>query len=208
MIKKIFGSLAVTSLCAAPLLIACGSSGVSSGVDRTKQGKDLTNEETVQVCEAIVDYGTANIDACKVAGLTAATFAYIGQKSDADIQAACTAAVSECGEGSEVSSTTVCKQQTTQTSCTATIADVETCATETIDAQAEAFNSLPDCGTYNKAYFQQSAQGGDPGTAPEQSTACKNVTSNCPVVLTLIGATTLPGTGGFPGGAGGAGAGS
>ncbi len=212
MIKKIFGSLAVTALFAAPMMTGCGSSGVSSGVDGTKKGNELSEDETSKVCNAVIDYrtdafaGVTQADSCKFAGyLTAATLAAFPGATDASIQEACQGIVDPClaakptdGSNSGETPADVCKlvTPTTVKTCTATVGDIETCVAEQTDATTDSFKNAPACADITIDSLKEAKPA-------EQSNACNNVSSDCAVLFTLLGGTPAPGGDDGAGGAGG-----
>ncbi len=194
------------------MITGCGSSGVSSGVDGTKKGNELSEDETSKVCNAVIDYrtnataGVSQADSCKFAGyLTAAALAAFPGATDASIQEVCQGVVDPClaakptdGGDSGETPADVCELVTPDTvkTCTATVGDIETCVTEQTDATTDAIKNAPACADITIDSLKESKPA-------ESSDACKNVTSDCPLLLTLFGGTPAPG--GDDDGAGGAG---
>ncbi len=180
-------------LIVAPLSAAC-SSGVSSGVDGSKQGADLSTDETTKVCQAIVNYGSTVFtkdDGCKAAGVLAGGISFALGSSDATIQSACNDGVTNCQNDApaDADPSNSCDAVRADPLCTATVADVEKCATERLDAAAAAIDKIPSCGQLSQAYFKDPPK--DQQSATVASAACKNTDSKCASAAAVIAGSTL-----------------
>lgn len=169
-------------------LAACDPGEVSSGVDGEKKGSELTVEESRMVCEAIVDYQKSAIsdeDACKVYGEAAARTAYGLNAGDESIQKACRDAVESCksDDARTEESRRVCANVSTADDCSATVDDIESCATERIDAAALDYSELPGCASFTRLYFEQDQEPDKDDPKVEPSRACKNVQERCAQVM-------------------------
>jgi hypothetical protein len=191
--KKIIVS-SFLGACALSLgLIGCGSGGVNSGVDKAKAGKDLTSDEAKKVCVAALDYakdsyaGISKSQLCAFAGYTAAQILYATSQDDATIQAACKTTVDTCNssseqpsDGSDDATDAQCTGVQADSTCNSSVGDVETCATDVINAQTNAITSVPACDKLTRDYFA----GLDKAEAPA---SCDTVKADCPDIAAKIG---------------------
>jgi|GEM_PF-2025684 len=180
-------------LVAAPLSAGCGG-GLSSGVDGSKQGDELSNDETAKVCQAIVNYGSTVFtkdDGCKAAGVLAGALSFALSSSDATIQSACNDGLNNCKKNAPADADpgNSCDVAKADPLCTATVADVEKCATERLDAAASTIDKIPSCGQLSQAYFKDPPKEQQPATIV--SAACENTDSKCASAAALIAGSTL-----------------
>lgn len=135
-----------------------GGSGLSSGVNPTKRGNEVTSDEVTQVCEAMVDYAEATlatVDLCRVAGVLRAAFA-TGDDSltEENIQELCAEGVQECQADLEEQSEQEgdCSQVEVPAECSATVGELERCYQDQVDVAADLFKGLPDCGSVTRDF--------------------------------------------------------
>lgn len=115
-----------------------GGGGLSSGVDPTKPGKDVTLSEAARVCDAVRDYNLAKrdgIDLCQVEGLLEAAFQ---GATEAELQEVCHRIAEDCrsGDGPSVAfdpaESIICGDWTPN-DCSATVGEIERCWRDLID---------------------------------------------------------------------------
>ncbi|HSC89697.1 MAG TPA: hypothetical protein VLC09_20585 [Polyangiaceae bacterium] len=161
------------------LAVGCGgSSGVDSGVDGTKKGSEVTEDEAKKVCEATLDYQESQAnkaDACRAAGFAMAAFSVATAADDAAVVKACTDAVDACNSAEPQEPTTdPCAAAGPIAGCDNTVDEVEACLTEKIDAGAAALKDVPDCSELSKTYFETYEP-----SEPAEAEACKTVDPVC-----------------------------
>jgi len=172
-------------------LTNCGggsSSGVNSGVDPAKPADDITDDEAERICEAMADYAASQLNekevTCKSEGLTYAVAAAIGGRNEADMQAACQDAYDGCMEDAPEPDGTDCSDATGDAAMcddSVTVGDVETCATDKVDAYAEVVDQIPSCSEITMDKLEEIGdQLGQGGAGPEQPASCDDVVDACP----------------------------
>lgn len=193
--KRAMGVLFVGFYGAAVVMAACSSSSSSSGsgavssIDPSKQAGSLSDAEKTQYCKDVIAYSkahTSEADSKKLACFSQAQLSlYAGgsvPKSDADLQAKCKSAYTDClakpvatadagaSQGGDCS--TASKDLA---NCTATIGELNTCMQDTLAATNAAYATFDtacdkiqlDGGGLDKSSFQQPA-------------SCKALASKCP----------------------------
>ncbi len=189
-------------LVSAVVATACGSSGVSSGVDPNKSASEVTDDEAKKVCEAAQSYSESKITVdlgCRLAGVTTAAVANAlsgGELSVEDLRAACDEGVELCKDEREDDGDddSTCDSATARpAACDATVGEIETCLTAQVDAFAESLGSIPSCADLTAEDFAELGE----AETPETPSEC----SSLPVACGLGGT----GDGDGMGGAGGAG---
>lgn len=165
-----------------------GGPGLSSGVDPTKSGEDVTTEEVTQICEAIGDYLQAKvdrIDVCRVAGVFGAAFLIEDSSAtDADLQEACNVVVDNCrSEGAppidfDADEELSCEETDPLGECTATVGEVERCSQDLIDQQFGVFD-VPSCSGLTRSYLESFGE-----TPSELPASCQPLEDTCPELVT------------------------
>ncbi len=161
-----------------------GSTDFSSSLPGDKSLGSLSDSENAQLCKDLQSYYGPNAAAgkelkdftCRFSALLLAGFA--SPTTDSELQAACKAGYDECQHSAEQSSMVTCNQP--QASCTATVAEMEACVTESTKALADLGNQFPECSKVTIASLQSTM---DPGTAPpaiNDSPSCTALEAKCP----------------------------
>ena len=187
------------------VFLGCGGSGSSGGgpfttsVRGSKPLNTLTTGEKMQLCndaQAYFKTPAVRQQECRFSGFFAAalTAEFDPSITDAQIQQACTQAVSECvssaADAGAGSTTDMCNtSQTLPASCTATVADYSACVTTIPETLASA---APACSSITRASLNTDA--GSDSTSATSSPACTTLQNKCPGILD---ATTAP-DGGAP----------
>lgn len=172
------------------LMVGCGGGGgINSGVDQTKTGEELTEEEIAQLCEATADYVAAEVDVkdgtCRVAGLTQGILAYaISGGEEEEMQAACADAYDACLEDDTPPEQTVTCEETPESypDCEATVAQYETCIEDRIQEMKEYADTVPTCDELTEDDLEglgDLLEEGPPGS-PE---SCDVVQETCPALF-------------------------
>ncbi len=153
---------------------ACGGgTSFSSGVDETKQVKDLTDADAKTLCdnaeETAKDFYENNKDGfCKLGGVLVAAF------SGGD-PATCEATVETC-KGQEPETSGKCEP--IDTACEATIAEIEACYNDSIEAAEEVFDEISSKSCEELLMDTSSAPGGDVQTPA----SCTALMEKCPTL--------------------------
>lgn len=171
----------------------CGGSRIDSGVDGAKTGGELTEDETQDVCVAVLEYAdeSASVDdRCAIDGLTAAFTAFatsLGAAPDSELQAACAAAVDECADDvdDDQDFEFTCGFVDSLGTCTSTVDEIETCYADLIDATLKTVRDLPTCAEITGELLLDLAED-PPDTTPEVD-SCSTVAQSCPDGYALSG---------------------
>jgi hypothetical protein len=163
------------------------SSNTNSGVSKEKALSDLSNADATQVSEGMEDYAEQKFGAvtkeqlCQFDGTIAAGMvaALDTSATDASVQQACTAAVTECGQSTSspsASESTAFEPLSTDTvaDCDATVGEYEACAKASTDEMVSLIKTLPACSELTVAILTSSA-----ASVPEPA-ACKKLYTKCP----------------------------
>lgn len=171
-------------------LVACGTSGVSSGVAKDKPADELSAEEIESICEATADYVEAAIDEdevfCRLA--SAALPIALAQLVGADIESvreSCQDTYEACKEDPEgtrqglealgmgafeipedLASIDCSAAPDDIDDCDVTVGEYEQCATDNVDALAAGLNEIPKC----SALTEDDIDAGLDGLLPELET--------------------------------------
>lgn len=166
-----------TVLALACTLGACKQepTSVDSGVPTDKQGSELTPAEQAQLCDSIEEYTSSRVSddqakryACTTLAITATVL------SDGDA-AACKILLDGClqDDGMPPGEAPECQLAITDWSaCMATVAELEACYTDIIDAQIDNFRSL-SCDKIEEYKTAEPAE-------PMQSESCSRADAKCP----------------------------
>jgi hypothetical protein len=176
--------LGVTLLVSAVACSSSGGGGSVTSVPGSKSLATLTPADTAQICTDTSAYVTRNVsksDLCKLAGLFAAPFVLVGNPNatDADVQTACSDAVTSCNSSSaDGGSTATCSVGDTSTcNATATVDEYSKCVTDTTSALKGTLNAIPACSSLTVASL--SADGGTGGTSTPPA-SCVTLMNDCP----------------------------
>ena len=166
----------------AGFVAGCGGSGSSSTavttVDGAKPLNTLTAAETTQLCNDIDAYmgkGVSKANMCKIAAIMGATFA--SPTSDAAAQAACTPVYNQCMAAPASSNTQTCDP--IPATCTATVAQLSACETDTLVAFNEVLGAIPSCNTITLAELTSSSTGTTTDTTTTPA-SCQAFQTACP----------------------------
>jgi len=170
-----------------------GGGGVNSGVDSTKTGEELSEEEIAKLCEATADYVTSELDtkdgACRMVAFPAAFVAYALGGGDEDaMREACTEAYEECLEEDEEQEETVQCEDTPESisDCEATVAEYETCVEDRVAEMKDLEKTVPTCAELSEDDLEELAdliEDGPTGTTK----SCEDLADSCPVLAGLSG---------------------
>lgn len=178
------------------LIPGCGGGSgdggsVSSGVDPTKRGDDLTDDEARQICEAGSDYierRMSKIDPCNFAGVLAAQLMATLDPSatDAQIQEVCTEGIRACEQTDNEDPITApeadsCDDLNVPDECSATVGEIERCIQDTVDVSLSVFTDLPACGSLTRDFLENY-------TGPDTQTpaSCVALDEKCPGVVETV----------------------
>jgi hypothetical protein len=145
----------------------------------------LTPAQQMQLCTDVTNYTVNNIskaNGCKFAGVESAIIVYAFDPSmtDADLQSACSQAVTQCNSAPPDTSGGNCDFSGVATcSADATIGDFNTCASAEVTAESAAFASLPACSAITGAWITANAD--TVGTISEPA-SCVSLDAKCPDV--------------------------
>jgi hypothetical protein len=194
------GSMVLASLFTVAALVGCGSSsgggggGFSTSVPGGTKLSSLTTAQAAQLCTDLTTYestqsATQTADGCKQFGIDAAFEAQTSSSTtltDAQLQAACTAAYSNCtsmdgGSGGQAlcTSTTFAGEPT---ACTSSVSDVQKCISDMNSANATFYGALPACGALTTATLAsaEATLNGDGGSSgPADPASCMPIEANC-----------------------------
>jgi hypothetical protein len=111
----------------------------------------LTPAQQAQICSDGQGFAKSiSADGCKAEGILAAAALSLTNSaaSNADLQAACTAASTDCINGAADAGTSQCDFSSFQSaSCTATVAQLSACLNDTGATEDQAVAKLPSCGS-------------------------------------------------------------
>jgi hypothetical protein len=145
----------------------------------------LTPAQQMQICTDVTNYTAHNIsqaNACKFAGVESAAFAlaFSPDMTDADLQSACSQAVTQCNSTPPDTSGSTCDFTGVATcSADATIADFNACTTAEVSAENTAFGAVPACSALTKAWLTSN---GDSIGAIVEPASCTSLAAKCPDV--------------------------
>lgn len=167
---------------------ACGGGGssstFSSGVAPDKTLGTLTPSELAQICQSANAFSQTHLKeaSCRIAGVLLASFT--GGASDQALQAACKMAYDQCesgqldgADGGSSSTTDSCMAP--PATCTATVAELESCYNAAIGAINQATAAIPSCASLTQASLS-TAQTASNLDNTEEPAACKTVDAKCP----------------------------
>jgi hypothetical protein len=141
----------IITLLALSVCSACGSdsgsSGVSSGVDGSKPVNTLDANDGQKLCNAVASYGTSRVtpDSIRRAvcvGLTRLQPNPPTVQQCNDFVAQCLMTGNQAMGTSPVTATLTCPPGGLPTTCTATVGELQTCATALINQGADSIGSL------------------------------------------------------------------
>jgi hypothetical protein len=126
-----------------------GGSHFSTSVSGSTPVASLTPAQQAQICSDAQGFAKSiSADVCKAEGILAAAELSLtnSSASNADLQAACTAASADCTNGVADAGTGQCDFSSFQSaSCTATVAQLSACLNDTGAAEDQAVAKLPSC---------------------------------------------------------------
>lgn len=187
---KNIGGLGCLILVVAGALPACGggdedgkggapfSSGLSS-----KPVSQLTDAEMTELCAKAGNYymqdPSFKSGTCRMAGVGAAVVSnLLGPKPDAELQKTCSDLETACLQSrGETTQEGTCKKPSG--TCTATVAEIEACVTDTRNAFSSALQSLPACGTLKSSDVTPTSSG-SPTNEQAMPESCKTLEQKCP----------------------------
>jgi hypothetical protein len=159
-----------------------GGSGAELETDLPgeKPVDSLTDDEIAGLCdewEKLFSEGAVGDSlkqlSCSIGGVVAGLFS--GAKSDAELQAACQAAVDDCVAAPAESSGAECKPSGT---CTATVAELQACAADSAAALVAAVEQVPGCDALTMDGL--SDLGTQPRPGSENPESCRIAQEKCP----------------------------
>ena len=168
-------------------VIGCGggSGGMPTNLPPATKLMSLTPAQQTQICNDLTNYSVHNIPqatVCKFVGVEAAAIVLASESTatDAQLQDACSQAVTQCNATPPDTSGSTCDFSGVSTcSADATIADFNTCVTDEVTAENAAFGSVPACSAVTKAWL--TANGDAAGTFTEPA-SCVSLDAKCPDV--------------------------
>jgi hypothetical protein len=157
-------------------------SGVDTGLDPTTVVNKLSPADAQKICDAEARYVAMKIKDTDAVRLGCVLFASISGGGAAPSMSACEASVMDCLSGGMVTTMMNCTLDAAAlASCTATIEEVETCATAAVDSIAALVSSI-DCSIYSLPMAEWQAK----LAALEQlPTACTTLNQKCPGAVTM-----------------------
>ncbi|NLE86511.1 MAG: hypothetical protein GX607_08950 [Myxococcales bacterium] len=181
---------------AATLVPGCGGDdggggGISSGVDPTKRGDELSDDEVRKICEAGNDYvvrRSKEIDPCRFAGVLAAGIVagLDATLTDAQLQEACTEGVRACQQTEDRDpifepDEDTCDDLSVPEECSASVEEIERCIKDSIDETLTMFTDLPACGSITRDFLANYT-----GPEPQAPASCASLEETCPEALQSI----------------------
>jgi hypothetical protein len=181
-------------LCIAAVLGGCssdnGGSGFSTGLPKSESLGGLNGSDAQKVCDAFQNFSGSVIpksSECKLVGISAATYAaFTGTATDADLQKACSDAVTKCEQNPpQTSHVDAGAMQCTPPSsnCKATVGDLEACMNDVKTAASQAYANVPDCSSLKASEFK-TTDGGLPSSTfiPHYTppASCQSFAQKCP----------------------------
>jgi len=164
-------------------IIGCGGSdgggGSVTSLPASTKLMTLTPTQKTQLCTDVSAYVSRNVsdaDACELTGLLAGLLA-VGldpNSTDAQVQDACTQAVTACNSTPSTGECTI--GDTATCSADATIADFNTCTTDNVTAVKSLIATLPACSALTKAWLEANAA----MLAGLDSASCTALDAKCP----------------------------
>jgi hypothetical protein len=164
---RFFQALALTSLVGA---VACGGTSYDSGVDDSKQVKDLDASDAAAICAAAEETSKSFFEdhkggLCKFAGV----FAAFGGG-----EAACEAAVTEC-EKQEPDTTSDASCEPIVADCDATVGEVEACFNDSLEVVGSFFDELD-----SKSCGELLADSSESSLDITEPASCTALAAKCP----------------------------
>ncbi len=165
-----------------------GSTEFSSSLPGDKSLGSLSDSESAKLCSELESYygpnGAVGKETKEVGCRFSALFlaAFSGATTDSALQAACKSGYDQCQAAPAQTDTTTCMKPAA--SCTATVAEMETCISDSTKALADLGSQFPECSKVTLASLQSTM---DPGTTPPASTdppSCTAIEAKCPGFLT------------------------
>ena len=164
---------------------AGSGSGPSGGLDTGLPGdatlSSLTDTQYTDLCKKFDDFYSSGPAAaglkdvtCRLGGFLAAAFA--GADTDAAARAACKSAYDSCLTAPAETTTDKCTKPTG--TCTATVAELEACSTDSANAVQQLSSTFPSCADLTLADLMGMDSGGD--TTSTQPASCTTLSMKCP----------------------------
>lgn len=181
----------VIAVCA---LAGCGgdsSSGVSSGVDPAKTANTATADDARKVCSAIANYTASQLNATLIRRTVCVQLTAVPALSgNAPTVPECNDSVNRCQQSGGTTSGQTTSGQTARTpiactgmaiptNCTATVGQIEACATAIVDSTRDYFNGLT-CDLWGLPPADAQAR---IRATPATPAACTAVQQSCPGLL-------------------------
>jgi len=166
-------------------IIGCGGSsggGSVTGIPASTSLMTLTPAQKTQLCNDVSAYVSKNIsdaDGCKLSGLIVALLATATDPniSDADLQSACSQAVTSCNS---TPSTGECTLGDTSTcSADATIGDLNMCISDDTALLKSVIAKVPACSGITKAWLDANAN----LLATPAPASCTSLDAKCPDLM-------------------------
>src|SRR5580698_2592124 len=173
-----------------------GAGTFSTSVPGSTKLTDLTTTQVMQICGDIATYVDDKVvptlcgHNAQIAGLEGAELLLLQNPSatNTELQAACiqTVATTDAGSCGPVDGgTQACNVTSEPAGCTATVADLTTCANDDFSALSSYYDSLPSCASLTSAtvtaFF---ALDGGLDTGPPVPTACSAFNATCNTMVT------------------------
>jgi len=144
-----------------------GNGTFSTSVPSTTKLNNLSSGQATQLCSDFTSYATSTLtpDFCRESGLLGALLG--GGTTDAQLQAACTAAYNNCLASDGGATTTMCDptmlaSNSGSSTCTATVGDLTSC----LNDSTAPLRALPTCSTLTAASLAALSMDGGSSTTP------------------------------------------
>jgi hypothetical protein len=163
---------------------AGGAPMIATGLPPDKKLSDLTPMEVKQACDKVVGTatsGTAKADLCKLTAVLGAASASGG--SDAQLRTVCTQRYDACiaAPTADAGADAQCTMLPAMTMCTATVAELESCANAYTGTFHTLAAGLPACGMLTQTAVAGVLAGGALNPAAlAQLAACNTLNQKCP----------------------------
>ena len=168
-----------------------GSTDFSSSLPADKSLGSLSDSESAQLCKDLENYYGPNSAAgkqlkefsCRFSAILLATLS--APTTDSALQAACKSGYDQCEKAPAQTDTTCTKPPA---GCMATVAEMETCITDTTKGVSDLVNQFPECSKVTLASL--SSMDPETGTPTSETPAsCTAVEAKCPGFLSTMNPT-------------------
>ncbi|HVW29764.1 MAG TPA: hypothetical protein VHC69_30580 [Polyangiaceae bacterium] len=178
-------------------LPACGTDAPSafqtapftSGLTKTESLGDLNDADVATLCSSLGMYIAHDADfteaRCRVVGFeAAATASFAGHPTDDVLRSACSDAEDACARAKADPAPSSCSKP--NSACTATVAELEACVADFVEAAKTTFLKLPPCALLDGSSFDID-ESETPPTEMKQPASCQTLEAKCPGATTSTG---------------------